>query len=144
MQKKTHAVVTAVALYSTTADPLLSLIGVAAASLPDHAEKYLPFCKHRGITHWLLLWIGLSLFCFYPTLFGCNWITNSNAWWKIATGVALGGLCHVLQDALSLQGVPIVHGIQLRMGLYSTGTKSEYAIAALLCFTFASYYFYHN
>jgi membrane-bound metal-dependent hydrolase YbcI (DUF457 family) len=140
MMGRTHTVVTAVGLYCSMVDPLIAIVGALAASLPDQAEKYVPFCKHRGVTHWLLLWGGLTALLFYPAYFGCGWIIPGCTAWKIAAGIILGGFSHVLQDALSLQGVPIVAGIRFRMSLYSTGTFSEYVVAALLCFGFVLHY----
>lgn len=134
---RTHVCVTSTALYCCSGDPFMAFMGMMAASLPDQVEGYLPFCSHRGISHNLFLWLGLVALVFFfswPPL-----LVPGTVLWRLELGLLLGGLTHVLADALSCQGIPLVAGWRCRLPLYTTGNTSEYVVASLLCFVFFGY-----
>ena len=74
---------------------------------------------HRGITHSLLCWIGISIIClFFPTPF--------------TLGISLGYLFHLLGDLFSISGIPLFAPFKkdkIKMFLrYKTGGLAEQVI----------------
>lgn len=78
--------------------------------------------KHRTVTHVLTTWLTAALF------FGLVWDYRS---WGLA--FALGGLCHWLQDSLTVTGVPVSWWSDRRKtllgGRMRTGCIGEYSSA---------------
>jgi len=86
--------------------------------------------KHRTTTHYLILWVIILIF-------GLNWDFNN-----IITAFGLGGLLHVLSDAMTIQGVPIGWWSDRRFHLFGgrlrTGRPGEYFVSfsiMLICFS---------
>ena len=79
--------------------------------------------KHRTVTHVLTTWLTAALF------FGLVWDYRS---WGLA--FALGGLCHWLQDSLTVTGVPVSWWSDRRKtllgGRMRTGCIGEYLLSA--------------
>jgi inner membrane protein len=129
MTWKSHTTVTGAWAFALTSDPGLTAAAVAGSVLPDKIEFVLPFLKHRGNTHALVLWIaGLALI----PLAGL-----ATPLWPYAFAVVAGGLAHVVEDAFSVTGVPILpsavgSGPQLRIPLYRTGKPSELLVSLTL------------
>jgi inner membrane protein len=84
---------------------------------------------HRGMTHSLLVWGMIALVV--------TWESSS----LFATGFVLGYLFHIIEDFLSVQGVPLFWPLQAKrykIPLYRTGNIVEmmifYAAFALLVY----------
>jgi membrane-bound metal-dependent hydrolase YbcI (DUF457 family) len=136
MTWKSHIAVTTTGAYALTLNPTLAALAGAGSVLPDRLELLLPFLKHRGNSHSLVLWIGGTL----------------------AAGVAAilhppclplvpllgGGLAHTLEDMCSVSGVPMLPGVRakkssniIKIPLYKTGQPSEVVVTALLVALFS-------
>lgn len=101
---------------------------VAGATAPDWMEFVMKAggrrVKHRGVTHIFTHWLIASLaFIFVWDYQG------------IGTAFALGGVSHILTDAMTVSGVPFSPYSDRRFhlfgGRFRTGDPAEYAIAAL-------------
>jgi membrane-bound metal-dependent hydrolase YbcI (DUF457 family) len=123
MTWKSHTLVTGAAVLAVTLDPKFAATAVVGSVLPDKIEFILPFLKHRGNSHALAVWVGLvfltSLFVpLHPAAY-------------YACGVAIGGLCHVLEDMCSVSGIPLFpiawgqRAETLKVPIYKTGQLSE-------------------
>lgn len=81
--------------------------------------------KHRTVTHVLTSWLVAAAF------FGLVWDVRG---WGLA--FALGGVCHWLQDSLTVTGVPISWWSDRRTtlagGRLRTGGIAEYVITGLV------------
>jgi inner membrane protein len=90
------------------------------APILSHGIKL--FFGHRGITHTLLasIIVGSLLFYFskgFPS--------------PLAIGLTIGYLFHILEDALSIEGVPLLFPITKKhfgIPIYRTGGLREYVI----------------
>jgi membrane-bound metal-dependent hydrolase YbcI (DUF457 family) len=110
---------------------------VVGASLPDQAElvfgysamnERLSVLRHRGITHTPWLWITLALLGAFI----------QPDWGGLISGLALGAILHIILDAMSPSGVPLLPGRprwsfgHLRSGrnayVYRTGTAGEFRV----------------
>lgn len=148
--------------YAATGALALALTGrvdvaaaaVATAALPDQLEAFLPLGKHRGATHWLVLWLALlvAVPLYFPH--DCARLMLSPGWhplgitpllthWRLGTavfGLALGPFLHVLLDGCSKEGVPVVpfSRAKLQLCLYRTRNRrwpwdvTEWAFVAFL------------
>lgn len=105
-----------------TLPPLLvvpfALVAGGAATLPDLdtpnslASKalppvsaivcHIPFNKHRLLTHWLALWVPLSVAAVVLTAL---WPLIQDA----VVALCVGYLVHILGDALTIEGVPLLN-----------------------------------
>lgn len=110
---------------------------VFGASLPDQTElvfgysamnERLSVLRHRGITHTPWLWIALALVGAFVR----------PDWGGLISGLALGAILHIMLDAMSPSGVPLLPGRarwsigHLRSGrnayVYRTGTAGEFRV----------------
>lgn len=113
-------------LAASQRDPLLSgillaLVTETAALLPDLDIRL--HLKHRGITHSLLALILIT---------GLVWVLDHTR----ALPVALGYGSHLLLDALTVWGVPILYPLKKRYRLarIRTGGRFDYLVGAVaLC-----------
>lgn len=110
--------------------PVVAAGAMLAAAVPDRLERWIPFAKHRGLSHWLLLWAaGLA------TVLAATHRTAPILGRAILLpprgepllrdailGLALGPLLHVVMDGCSRNGVPLGPFVpwKLRLGLYRT------------------------
>ena len=104
------------------------------ATLPDQLEMLLPLGRHRGASHWLLLWTAIvTLTPFYlqggtPLRRHLYVLHLGEAaitpllMLTFLYGLALGPFLHVLFDGCSDSGVPVApfSRRKLRLGLYRT------------------------
>jgi len=131
MTWKSHTAVTAAATYAITLDPTFAAFATIGSVLPDRIEILAPWLKHRGNSHSLALWTGLCI---------AAWIAGQmepNI--KLIFPVAVGGLAHILEDMLSVSGIPLwpkpnpkkTNNI-VKFPLYKTGQISEYIVTATL------------
>jgi membrane-bound metal-dependent hydrolase YbcI (DUF457 family) len=132
MTWKSHTAVTAAIVYTATGNPVLTAAATAGSVLPDRIEFILPWLKHRGNSHTLILWALLTL-----NLAAVASLHQNPVWIPLA-GLALGGLLHVLEDMCSVTGVPLwplIPGLpkaQVRVPIYKTGTISEFLTTAII------------
>lgn len=90
--------------------------------------------EHRGPTHYALAWVLAA--AFFAVVFDVR---------DIGFAFAMGGLAHVICDALTVTGVPIAPWSDRRAHLFGgrlvTGSPAEYMIAGLVvmcCITVAA------
>ena len=99
-----------------------------AAAVPDQVEKWIPFARHRGLSHWLLLWAAgvAAVYAFthraMPILGRALPHRAEHLTRDAVLGLALGPLLHVVMDGCSRSGVPFgpFVPLKLRLGLYRT------------------------
>ena len=92
---------------------------------------------HRGFTHWPGLWLGLFLAALYFLPKEAAWLSR-----PVCTGLALGGLSHVVLDMLTVQGVPLLpfsRKNRFSLKLCKTGGVGEYVF--LVCMLAAMWFF---
>lgn len=121
---------------TATLNPSLVPGAILGATAPDWLEWLIsPIrkVKHRGVTHWLVNWIIAVLF------FWLVWDFR-----HLGLAFSLGGLWHILTDAMTISGVPVGpwsdRKIYLFGGKLKTGSPTEYLISAvvvLICATIA-------
>lgn len=123
MMGLSHWVVNGSLAYTLTGNVWLTLGAMATATLPDLLEKVLLFIPHRGPTHWLALWVGLTAWA----VLGLGLEPGH----LFLLGCAAGGLGHVLADALSEEGIPLgPFAPKWGLRLYKTGALSEGLVVA--------------
>jgi len=107
---------------AAVADPAIVPYAVFGSILPDLAEKFLPVSKHRGETHYLVVWIAAFLFSLFIFDFK-----------GVLIGITWGGLTHILVDALSVSGVPFAPWSENKFHLFGgrlrVGAPAEYLIS---------------
>lgn len=88
-----------------TGDYFLAAGVVAGANAPDWLE--IPWrindvrhsvIPHRTVTHWFLPWV---------TLLSCSAMLDGTQW-TIVSGFSIGALLHILMDATTPMGVPVM------------------------------------
>lgn len=106
--------------------PVLVPAAVLGATAPDWMEDVAGFfgqkVKHRTTTHYVFLWATLSLFFLLVVDYH-----------HFGLAFSLGGLSHVLTDALTVTGVPVAPWSDKRIHLFGgrlrTGDPAEYIIS---------------
>jgi len=105
---------------------------IASKALPPLSWAVRAAClgKHRTLTHWLPLWMGLSYLAIVVT---APWAMVQVA----AVMFCMGYICHLLEDALTFDGIPLVlpvgHWHLLPWPLrFRSGGRIEPVIVALL------------
>jgi membrane-bound metal-dependent hydrolase YbcI (DUF457 family) len=139
MTWKSHIAVTGALTYAVTMDPTFAAAAAAGAVLPDRVEFILPWLKHRGNSHALALWIGLVAVTAVANVIASKLgITPGGIQATYyAFAVAIGGVCHLLEDMCSVTGIPLLptwvtpgqKPPTLKVPLYKTGSLSEFAVA---------------
>lgn len=128
MTGKSHAVANLALALAFTNRPLIAAGAMLTALVPDQVEKYLPFAKHRGLSHWLLLWAAAFAVVLAAThaagpILGHPLPPHLERFARdAALGLALGPLLHVVMDGCSRNGVPLglFVPVKLRLALYRT------------------------
>ncbi|MBS3921313.1 MAG: metal-dependent hydrolase [Deltaproteobacteria bacterium] len=127
-----HKLTTFAIYYTLSGDLIQSLIASASSILPDAIEigpGRAIFRKHRGVSHNPLLWFfALAvLFCLFrkrlpdTTIVPVAFIPGPEALFlAIATGVTL----HLIADALSGSGIPLLGNKKIALKLYKTFTPA--------------------
>ena len=126
-----HQVLTGVIVYAATDDMLLTIYSMAGAIFPDKVEgspragNYWSWrSRHRGWSHWPMLYLGLIFF-----------LTGDLT--TIGIYICIGALLHIAEDAVCGK-VPLLtpyHKVGIR--LFKVGSVSEYLFtiaAVLLCY----------
>lgn len=130
---KSHVLANGALAMTLTNRPLVAGAAMLTAAVPDQLERWLPFARHRGLSHWLLLWAAGFFVVWTATAHGARPMTFGYAVAALsphqekfvreaALGLALGPLLHVLMDGCSRHGVPVgpFVPVKLRLGLYRT------------------------
>lgn len=119
MTWRNHALFTASLLWITgQAWPAIA-VATMASTWPDRIEHVFGW-RHRGVSHWPGLWLGLlgiAQLTPVPILrWGVLWF-------------AVGSLTHILGDMLSKSGVPLLwpHRTVRGLGLFRVGSWREHA-----------------
>ena len=71
MTWKSHCVANGAVALALTCRYDVALAAMATAALPDQIEGALPLGKHRGASHWVLLWLGVIVAA--PAYFHHEW-----------------------------------------------------------------------
>jgi len=113
--------------------PVLS--AVLGSTAPDWLEDFLGIREHRGITHYVVLWVFAGVVAFFVWL----WLRHDVLLHAVA--FVYGGLTHLLLDSLTVAGVPLGVGrVRVRIaGLIRTGKLSEWVFLAVLVFAFSPF-----
>ncbi len=142
MTWKSHCVANGALALALTSRFDVALAAMATAALPDQIEATLPLGRHRGASHWVLLW--LVLIVAGPAYLHHELVHRAAAWsclsfhaargmrfalQTVAFGLALGPLLHVLLDGCSSSGVPVApfSRTRLKLSLYKTRTRTRRA-----------------
>lgn len=117
-----HGVLAGVVTYSINAPPVGIGLAVIASSWPDRVESF-GGLRHRGVSHWPGLWIGmliLSEFVREPFSVMLFWFGT-------------GSLLHLLGDMLTPTGIPLILPFsRMRgIGLFKTGSLGEMLFLAV-------------
>jgi len=108
---------------------------VLGSTSPDWSEDFLGIKEHRGITHYVVLWVLAFVLAGGLWL----WLRHDVLLWLVA--FIYGGLTHLLLDSLTVAGVPLGVGrVRVRIaGLIRTGKLSEWVFLAVLVFAFSPF-----
>jgi len=122
MTGKSHAAANAFLSYALFLDPTITVMALLGSRTPDAVEKFLPFVKHRGLSHVMIFWAAAACFLFQ--------FQHS----EMMFGFVLGGLLHIVMDGCSETGVPIFRTTgRFRMRYYKTGRLSEIVFLLIIC-----------
>lgn len=85
---------------------------------------------HRTVTHWWGIWIALGAA-------GYDFVPGAPAW--LVFGVAASALLHILIDAMTPAGVPLLHPFAARASLrmFRSGAVLEETLVAAICWAVA-------
>ena len=135
---KSHCVANGAVALALTCRLEVALAAMATAALPDQIEAAVPLGRHRGATHWVLLW--LVILVAVPAALQRELIRWMAGWpwhhWRgihelsfgagtAMFGLTLGPLLHVLLDGCSSDGVPVApfSRTRLKLSLYRTRSR---------------------
>lgn len=106
------------------------------SSAPDWLEmnqkvngKWVRTIPHRTLTHWLPIWLAV---------FWLVWVEQIIGFWMLellVVGFLLSGMLHIIVDACSLSGVPLLTPFgksRFKLGIYRTGGTSEMVFGMVL------------
>ena len=142
MTWKSHCVANGAVALALTCRFDVALAAMATAALPDQLEAAIPWGRHRGASHWLLLWLVVIVagpaYLHHKTVRGIatwpGWTPHAMHSVRFALGtavfgLALGPLLHVLLDGCSSSGVPVApfSRTRLKLSLYKTRTRTRRA-----------------
>lgn len=113
---------------SAAIDPVLVPPAILGATAPDWLEWLISpvrKIKHRGVTHYLAVWL------FALAFFWLAWDFH-----RLGFAFALGGLFHLLTDAMTICGIPVGWWSDRRFHLFGgklkTGQPGEYMVSAVV------------
>lgn len=128
MRWRNHKIVTLSIVYAITGGGVASLSAMAGSVLPDVLEMR-GMVPHRTVTHYLPFWLVPCLIMFYVSL------TADSLLVYVVAFLLSGASFHIIEDALSSGGIPIIHpfGQRIGLGLYKTGClNEEFSVLGLL------------
>jgi len=104
-------------------NPALAMLGSTA---PDWTEDMFGIHEHRGITHYLVIWLPALMIAFFLFLSHAPYSHE-------LLSFIYGGTTHLFLDALTKSGIPAYGKTRIRVGgLITTGKPSEWIFLALL------------
>ena len=150
MTWKSHCIANGAVALALTCRVEVALAAMATAALPDQLEVFLPLGRHRGASHWVLLWLVVVVAG--PAYVHHQWMGWMTAlpWGHLpvtreislvlgaaAFGLALGPLLHVLFDGCSSAGVPVApfSRTRLKLSLYKTRRRASWDASEVLFLT---------
>ena len=141
MTWKSHCVVNGAVALALTSRLDVTLAAMATAALPDQIEAIFPLGRHRGASHWVLLWLMILVAA--PAYLQRHWVAwmAEVPWHHVhggrdlpfvleaaMFGLALGPLLHVFFDGCSSAGVPVApfSRTRLKLSLYKTRSRTSW------------------
>jgi inner membrane protein len=119
------------AAVTVVVDPILVPGAILGATAPDWLEWLITpvrRVRHRTVTHYLVVW------AFAVGFFLVFWDFH-----RIGLAFSLGGLFHVLTDAMTISGIPMGWWSDRKFYLFGgrlkTGSPEEYMISAVVVLT---------
>jgi membrane-bound metal-dependent hydrolase YbcI (DUF457 family) len=114
-------------------NPIFAGLGSTA---PDWFEDLFGVKEHRGLTHYVVLWLGAFVVSLIVLLMYEGSIT------MMLFSFVYGGLTHLFLDSLTVTGVPLgVGNIRVRIGgLIRTGKMSEYVFLFVVLIGFLPFW----
>lgn len=125
MTGKSHLAANGAICFALLADPVMGSAAILSSKVPDQAEKFMPWVRHRTVTHHLYFWGAMAALFYFVPLTGI-FPGADPRWGSFLCGIFLGGFLHVVMDMFSKSGVPIVPGKTWGARFYTTGRYSEY------------------
>jgi membrane-bound metal-dependent hydrolase YbcI (DUF457 family) len=115
---------------AVTGNPVISAAAAITSTLPDKIETFIPFGKHRGISHDPALWLSVII-----VLWALPFVDLAiyGLLKHLAIGAAMGIVMHLITDALSISGIPVFRKYRLAGRLYRTTALSEYIVSLGIC-----------
>jgi len=112
-------------------------MAAATTAMPDKIEFFLPFLRHRGISHDPVLWfpvlMGMAVLAVSP-LYDAFSIPAIAVILRLLTiGMTIGVCIHLLLDGLSKSGIPVFRKYRFAVGVYKTFTLSEHLLSMGIC-----------
>ena len=130
MTWRNHRFVTAAIAYVLDLPVEGIIVSVIASTFPDKLEFIFPVkLKHRGISHFWAMYLGLFLMAHF------NFLKLNPSLSLLIEWFMLGCLFHILEDALSKSGVIFFPGTlkKIKLGeLYATRSFSENLVAFVI------------
>lgn len=120
-----HKITTFSIVFTVTHNLLFSITAAAAAILPDFLEvRWL--MRHRGLSHSVPLWVTVTAIAVIG-----SWQQSALVKYGVIA-VCLGIIMHIVEDAFSFAGVPLVQGKNLAFKVYKTGGISEMGVVCVV------------
>ncbi|HEY6874222.1 MAG TPA: hypothetical protein VI298_15970 [Geobacteraceae bacterium] len=123
MRWQYHKLTTGAAIYAVTGGYVPTLMAMLGSIMPDLLE--MGIVRHRTATHWPPPWFVLGV-----GAYGTCWLFP-NIWLYLSFFIFTGALFHLVEDYLSVTGIPFRSPGSPRRGagLYVTGAMSEALLA---------------
>ena len=138
-----HQVLTGVIVYAATDDMLLTIYSMAGAIFPDkvegnpHAGNYWSWrSRHRGWSHWPLLYLGLIFFLSRLEEGQLTALPTADLT-TIGIYICIGALLHIAEDAVCGKVPLLTPGDKHGVKLFAVGSFAEYFFSAgvvLVCY----------
>ena len=135
-----HQVLTGVIVYAATDDMLLTIYSMAGAIFPDkvegnpHAGNYWSWrSRHRGWSHWPLLYLGLIFFLSRLEEGQLTALPTADLT-TIGIYICIGALLHIAEDAVCGKVPLLTPGDKHGVKLFAVGSFAEYFFSAGVVF----------
>jgi inner membrane protein len=121
-----HEIVTGVIVYGATQDMLAAAFAMGGAIFPDKVEgrpgaSYWSWrAKHRGWSHWPLIYIALY------AIMQLGWLQAHNEIAVYGSYVCIGALLHIAEDAVCGKVPCLFPWQKIGIKLFKVGSVTEY------------------